>query len=92
MMGRHRRISEEMLYLARRRVYSSKRAVRVSLPPVPEESKTGLSLHDSWSFPVIREVPIGAEKVETPGSNGGVSSRLPREEKAEGDRTQAHVA
>jgi hypothetical protein len=73
-----------MLYLARRRVYSSKRAVRVSLPPVPEESKAGLSLHDSWSFPVIREVPTGPEKVETPaGSNGNVSSRLPREEKAD---------
>ena len=84
MMGRHRRISEEMLYLARRRVYSNKRAVRVSLPPVPEEVKPGMSLHDSWSFPVIREVPTGAEKVETPaGSNGSVSSRLPREEKAD---------
>ena len=55
------RISEEMLYLARRRVYSSKRTVRVSLPPVAEESKHGgLSLHDSWSFPVIREIPVGA--------------------------------
>jgi glycosyltransferase involved in cell wall biosynthesis len=70
MMGRHRRISEEMLYLARRRVYSSKRTVRVSLPPVPEESKQELSLHDSWSFPVIREVPTGAEVVETPGKGG----------------------
>jgi glycosyltransferase involved in cell wall biosynthesis len=66
MMGRHRRISEEMLYLARRRVYSSKRTVRVSLPPVPEESKVGLSMHDSWSFPVIREVPTGPETIETP--------------------------
>ena len=84
MMGRHRRISEEMLYLARRRVYSNKRAVRVSLPPVPEEAPVGLSLHDSWSFPVIREVPTGPEKVETPaGLNGNVSSRLPREEKAD---------
>src|SRR3954451_13361498 len=88
MLGRHRRISEEMLYLARRRVYSNKRAVRVSLPPVPEDAPAvaGLSLHDSWSFPVIREVPTGPEKVETPtamGSNGSVSSRLPREEKAD---------
>lgn len=68
MMGRHRKISEEMLYLARRRVYSNKRTVRVSLPPVPEETKQGLSLHDSWSFPVIREIPVGAERVETPVS------------------------
>ena len=83
MMGRHRRISEEMLYLARRRVYSNKRAVRVSLPPVPEEVKPGMSLHDSWSFPVIREVPTGPEKVETPAGSNGSASRLPREEKAD---------
>ncbi|HEY7118072.1 MAG TPA: glycosyltransferase family 2 protein [Tepidisphaeraceae bacterium] len=77
MMGRHRRISEEMLYLARRRVYSSKRTVRVSLPPVPEESRQGLTLHDSWSFPVIREVPTGAEKVDAPvGAGGNGKSRL----------------
>jgi glycosyltransferase involved in cell wall biosynthesis len=89
MLGRHRKISEEMLYLARRRVYSNKRTVRVSLPPVPEEGETGLSLHDSWSLPVIREVPLGAEKVETPVS---VASRLPREDAADDERTQAHVA
>ncbi len=71
MMGRHRRISEEMLYLARRRVYSSKRTVRVTLPPVPEDGREGLSLHDSWSFPVIREVPTGAEVVEAPVSGHG---------------------
>jgi hypothetical protein len=84
MLGRHRKISEEMLYLARRRVYSSKRTVRVSLPPVPEESKQGLSLHDSWSFPVIREIPIGAERVDQPvphNGNGKVARRL--EEKAD---------
>ena len=71
MMGRHRKISEELLYLARRRVYSSKRTVRVSLPPVPEESKQGMSLHDSWSFPVIREIPIGAGE----GGDAGVARR-----------------
>src|SRR4051812_11584762 len=84
MLGRHRRISEEMLYLARRRVYSSKRTVRVSLPPVPEESKQGMTLHDSWSFPVIREIPIGAERVDQPvphGGNGKAARRL--EEKAD---------
>lgn len=84
MLGRHRKISEEMLYLARRRVYSSKRTVRVSLPPVPEESKQGMSLHDSWSFPVIREIPVGAERVETPvhAGNGKATSRR-LEEKAD---------
>jgi glycosyltransferase involved in cell wall biosynthesis len=88
MMGRHRKISEEMLYLARRRVYSNKRTVRVSLPPVPEEAvaahgQAGLSLHDSWSFPVIREVPIGAERVETPAALTKAVSRLSREDKVD---------
>jgi hypothetical protein len=101
MMGRHRKISEEMLYLARRRIYSSRRTVRVSLPPVPEESKQGLSLHDSWSFPVIREIPVGAERVESPAAavhghsngNGKVSQRLGLEEAGtDEERPQAHVA
>jgi len=84
MMGRHRKISEEMLYLARRRVYSSKRTVRVSLPPVPEESKQGMTLHDSWSFPVIREIPIGTERVDQPVSHGGNGKAARRlEEKAD---------
>jgi hypothetical protein len=92
MMGRHRRISEEMLYLARRRVYSSRRTVRVSLPPVPEESKQGMSLHDSWSFPVIREIPTGPEKVETPSTAAAkVGSRISLDE-AEGKRSQVNVA
>src|SRR6185503_3990371 len=72
MMGRHRKISEELLYLARRRVYSSKRTVRVSLPPVREEKaaehagEPALSMHDSWSFPVMREIPLGPETVQEP--------------------------
>ncbi len=90
MLGRHRRISEELLYLARRRIYSSKRTVRVSLPPVPEDEKEGLTLHDSWSLPVIREVPLGAEKVQMPAVS--VSSRLPRDEAEDQDHSQAHVA
>jgi glycosyltransferase involved in cell wall biosynthesis len=88
MMGRHRKISEEMLYLARRRVYSSKRTVRVSLPPVPEESKQGLSLHDSWSFPVMRETPTGAEQIDVPVPSTAKSSRISREE----SDTQVNVA
>jgi glycosyltransferase involved in cell wall biosynthesis len=92
MLGRHRKISEEMLYLARRRVYSSKRTVRVALPPVHEETEKAPSLHDSWSFPVIREVPTGPEKIETPASAAiSAVSRLQREA-GEGDRKPAHVA
>ena len=57
MLGRHRRISEELLYLARRRIYSNRRTLRASLPPVVGEATPGLSLHDSWCLPVIRSVP-----------------------------------
>lgn len=56
MLGRHRRISEELLYLARRRVYSNKRTVKASLPPEPGGPTPGLSLHDSWCLPIIRSV------------------------------------
>lgn len=90
MLGRHRKITEELLYLARRRIYSSKRTVRVSLPPVPEDGPEGLTLHDSWSLPVIREIPLGPEKVQTPAAT--VASRLPRDQAKEEDRSQAHVA
>ena len=81
MMGRHRRITEELLYLARRRMYSRKGVVRASVPLVPEDrdikvpvvaanDRPGLSLHDSWSFPIIREVPVGPEIVEEPVAVG----------------------
>ena len=66
MMGRHRRISEEMLYLARRRIYSTRRTVRVHLPheesparisaSITEQLINGPTLHDSWQLPVIRNV------------------------------------
>jgi hypothetical protein len=71
---------------------------------VPEESKQGLSLHDSWSFPVIREIPVGAERVESPAAaphghghssngNGKASPRLGLEEAGtDEERPQAHVA
>ncbi|MDW8261514.1 MAG: hypothetical protein RMJ35_03230, partial [Phycisphaerales bacterium] len=58
MMGRHRRITEELLYLARRRIYSSRRNLRVALPPTAEEPHpAGPTLHDSWSLPVMKVVP-----------------------------------
>jgi glycosyltransferase involved in cell wall biosynthesis len=57
MLGRHRRITEELLYLARRRVYA-KRTVRLTLPSGERVSaKVGASLHDTWTnLPVIRSV------------------------------------
>ena len=64
MLGRHRRISEELLYLARRRIYSNRRTARVSLPPLAETPQ-GLTLHDSWSLPVMRETP-GDRQIDPP--------------------------
>ncbi|HEY1628706.1 MAG TPA: glycosyltransferase family 2 protein [Tepidisphaeraceae bacterium] len=57
MLGRHRRITEELLYLARRRVYA-KRTVRLTLPSGEHVStKVSSSLHDTWTnLPVIRSV------------------------------------
>ena len=58
MLGRHRRISEEMLYLQRRRIYSSRRTIRAALPTeeVPHATM-GPTLHDSWALPVMRAIP-----------------------------------
>ncbi len=53
MMARHRRISEELLYLARKKIYQSKRSSR-SHNMLPAGK---LSLHDSWQLPVIKQVP-----------------------------------
>lgn len=57
MMGRHRRINEELLYLARRRIYS-KRSRALSLPTQEDpHGAMGPTLHDSWSLPVMKVVP-----------------------------------
>ena len=74
MMGRHRRISEELLYLARRKIYSSRRSVvRPSHVPSLESVSDGMmnpTLHDSWSLPVMKSIPsdpetIASESAET---------------------------
>ncbi len=58
MLARHRRISEELLYLGRRKIYSSRRTLKVSLPPAAEEPHgVGPTLHDSWSLPVMKVIP-----------------------------------
>ena len=53
MMGRHRRISEELLYLARKKLYQNRRPPK---PSVHAYVPSKLSLHDSWQMPVIRSV------------------------------------
>jgi hypothetical protein len=63
MMGRHRKISEEMLYLARRRIYSSKRTIKVALPD--ENHQQGLpTMADAWA-PVFHSVRQQPEHHET---------------------------
>ncbi len=70
MLGRHRKITEELLFLTRRRIYSSRRTMRAALPPeeVPHATM-GPTLHDSWSLPVMRSIPpppvgTGSEQLE----------------------------
>jgi glycosyltransferase involved in cell wall biosynthesis len=71
MMGRHRRISEELLYLARRKIYSSRRTVRPSAVPaleIPDDALVPSSLHDSWSLPVMKSIPSDAETIASESS------------------------
>jgi hypothetical protein len=58
MLGRHRRITEELLYLARKKLYASRRtAARTHHAGTGGTTHTPkLSLHDSWVLPVIRSV------------------------------------
>jgi glycosyltransferase involved in cell wall biosynthesis len=84
MLGRHRRISEELLYLARRRIYSNRRAVRIALPgeeraahPIP--TTAGPTLHDSWALPVMRSVPAEMIEVSTENVAARRETPMPRE-------------
>jgi hypothetical protein len=81
MLGRHRRISEELLYLARRRIYSTRRtaAARMGAPPASERAVVGRSseaaaVNDSWAaLPVIRSVGDSGVSVNTGGAVVGGS-------------------
>jgi Glycosyl transferase family 2 len=55
MMARHRRISEELLYLARKKLYQNRRPPKPSVHVVASK----LSLHDSWVLPVMKVVEDG---------------------------------
>jgi glycosyltransferase involved in cell wall biosynthesis len=58
MLGRHRRISEELLYLARRRIYSRRSMLKAAVPAQEHPSDTmAPTLHDSWSLPVMKSIP-----------------------------------
>ena len=63
MMGRHRKISEEMLYLARRRIYSSKRTIKVALPD--ENHQAGLATMADAFAPIFHSAHQQPEHHET---------------------------
>ncbi len=63
MMGRHRKISEEMLYLARRRIYSSKRTIKVALPD--ENHQAGLATMADAFAPIFHSARNQPEHHET---------------------------
>src|SRR4051812_24325542 len=72
MLGRHRRITEELLYLARRRIYSSRRTSKTILPSAEEPHGTmGPTLHDSWTLPVMKAIPNPEEEpIEAQAARG----------------------
>jgi glycosyltransferase involved in cell wall biosynthesis len=61
MMGRHRRISEELLYLARKKLYQNRRPPKPSIHQ-PHAHLSKLSLHDSWVLPVMKSVEDDREE------------------------------
>ncbi len=61
MMGRHRRISEELLYLARKKLYQNRRPPKPSIHQ-PHVHLSKLSLHDSWVLPVMKSVEDDREE------------------------------
>ena len=68
MLGRHRKISEELLYLARRRIFSSKRTMAAALPD--ENHQAGLpTMADAWAT-VHRETPGDADDAFEPALQG----------------------
>lgn len=81
MMGRHRKISEELLYLARRRIYSPRRTIRHTMPgEEPAAAPVEVTLHDSWPVPVMRAVPQESVEVSVqPVARRGKEPSLPHE-------------
>ena len=58
MLGRHRRISEELLFLARRRIYANRRTSRIALPGEDAGRES------DWA-PVMRSVSNDMVEVST---------------------------
>jgi hypothetical protein len=56
MMGRHRLISEELLYLARRKIYAGKRPPRAVMASIEPEQAVARLFDESWSEAESAEV------------------------------------
>jgi glycosyltransferase involved in cell wall biosynthesis len=82
MLGRHRRISEELLYLTRRRIYSTRRLSRAASPAElesPHPAGITPTLHDSWTLPAIpatatAPLPVMKEVSPHPASAAGATA------------------
>ena len=75
MMGRHRRISEELLYLARRRIHTTRRPVRAAVPS-GDNGDAAPTLHDTWSLPPLRTTdPPQPVKEPAPQQRAGPVNR-----------------
>jgi glycosyltransferase involved in cell wall biosynthesis len=85
MLGRHRRITEELLYLTRRRIYSSRRLVRTTTDVAgelesPHSAGVAPTLHDSWSIPalpVIKEIPARSSPEPLPSQDDAPHESVP---------------
>jgi hypothetical protein len=73
MLGRTRRINEELLYLARRKIFATRRTVRVTMPaeqandqPAHPVAPGLAALHDSWAMPVMRTTDDEAVDADEP--------------------------
>jgi glycosyltransferase involved in cell wall biosynthesis len=62
MMGRHRKISEELLYLARKKLYQNRRPPK---PTIHAHVPSRMSLHDSWVLPAVKNGDV-LRTLETP--------------------------
>jgi glycosyltransferase involved in cell wall biosynthesis len=59
MLGRHRKISEELLYLARRKVYAGKRTPRPIMAAIDPEQAVARLFEESWQDEMAAEEADG---------------------------------
>ena len=77
MLGRHRKISEELLYLARRKVYAGKRLPRAVMASIEPARSVAHFFEQSWDVD-----HTDAENGEAAEQNGNESAESPETETA----------